>query len=111
MLDFMDQTVIDVVISPKVLSVPMRTKVGEDGEKVRDDKGLEVKEPVPFEERDQEKLYVDEVDELDKQMVFDFSLGGTSDLERFLQEQAGSVESVHTGQGVEGSPEPAMSDR
>ena len=101
MLGFMDQVVIDCVINPKVHPAPMRLKTGGNGEK----------EVIPFEERDGERLFIDEVDDLDKQHVFNFAVGGTSDTERFLEEQEAAVAAVHAGNGVEGAPEPVDANR
>lgn len=101
MLAFMDQVVIDCVLNPKVRPIPYRATGAGNGEKV----------VVPFEERDEEQLYIDEVDELDKQFVFNFAVGGTSDVERFRGEQEEQLASVHAGTSLEGSPESVDEDR
>jgi len=60
--------------------------------------------PVPpeEEERDEDLLYVDEVDFEDKVFVFNYAVGGTRDLERFREQQNTHVESVRAGAAVEG---------
>ena len=110
MLEFMDQVVIDCVLQPKVLPVPMREKKV-DGLVQRDDDGKPVMEVVPFDERDDETIRIDEVDDDDKAMVFNFSVGGTSDLERFREQQAAGVESVHAGASASSSSERSDGDQ
>lgn len=53
-------------------------------------------EPVPEEGvgRDPELLYVDEVDFNDKMYIFSVAVGGTSDLEKFREEQAAVMGSL-----------------
>lgn len=88
-----DDILIEVVLEPVVNPVPMRT--------VENDEGKEVREPVPFAERDEDKLYVDEVDFDDKIFVFQFACGGTRDLEKFREQQEQAMESVRSGEAVE----------
>ena len=45
-------------------------------------------------DKDDDLVYVDEVDFEDKSFIFQYVMGGTSDLERFRKEQASDVESV-----------------
>lgn len=45
-------------------------------------------------DRDEELLYADEVDEVDKSFLFQLVSGGTSDLETFRQEHAASMDAV-----------------
>lgn len=51
-------------------------------------------------ERDPNVLYVDQVSMEDKVFVFQWALGGTSNLEQFRKEHRANVESVANGQGV-----------
>lgn len=51
-------------------------------------------------EREPNVLYVDMVTMEDKLFVFQWALGGTSDLEQFRQELGANVESLANGQGV-----------
>lgn len=57
--------------------------------------------PVPEDEddRDDELLYTDEVDDEDKMFLFQWSIGGTSDLERFRQEAAADLATLAQGSG------------
>jgi hypothetical protein len=70
MMDLMDMIVCETVVSPRVYSVPNGTES----------------------ERDPDKLYVDEVEYEDKNFLFQWAVGGTSDLERFRTEQDDYVE-------------------
>lgn len=72
-----DEVVIQCVVEPKVHRAP-------------DDE----------EDRDDELLYVDEVDLDDKMFIFSWSVGGTKDLERFRQESTSVVERISGGQEV-----------
>lgn len=56
--------------------------------------------PAEGEERDETRLYVDEVDMADKMFIFNFVVGGTADVEQFRQEQAAVLESLSSGEGV-----------
>lgn len=52
--------------------------------------------PVPTEgvTRDEDLLYVDEVDMEDKMFIFQYAVGGTKDLEKFRAEQAAALVGV-----------------
>jgi hypothetical protein len=52
--------------------------------------------PVPEDEddRDEELLYVDEVDEEDKQFIAGFVMGGTKDLKKFRVESAAGLDAL-----------------
>lgn len=47
--------------------------------------------PENEDDREDDKLYADEVDDEDKMFIFRWVSGGTSDVEQFRQEQAGNV--------------------
>jgi hypothetical protein len=55
---------------------------------------------IPHSVRDEELLYIDEVDDDDKNFVFNWAVGGTSDLEQFRVEQNQLMESVSASQVV-----------
>jgi len=63
--------------------------------------------PVPFTDprREGDKLYVDEVDFNDKMFIFNFAVGGSSNLEKFREELELDVPDVSQGAEVENSPE------
>jgi hypothetical protein len=69
LLDLADSVTVACCVDPKVSPAP----VGHDG------KVLSVDDP----ERDEDVLYVDEVDFNDKMFIFNFAVGGTADLEQF----------------------------
>lgn len=58
--------------------------------------------PVPAEgvTRDEDTLYADEVSLEDKMFIFQWAVGGTSDLETFRKEQASAMEPVPAGPAV-----------
>ncbi len=92
MSDLYNSICIYAVVEPKVFNVPMQADPSDPSSFI----------PVPEDERDQvEGLYVDEVDFDDKQFIFQWALGGTSDLEKFRAEQADDVEPVQPSQDLE----------
>lgn len=84
MIKLVDMVVCDCVIEPKVHRIPLTDEVDEDGDKI----------PVPFSERDQEILYVDEIDLTDRMFIFNFAVSGVTDLETFRERSEGNVEGV-----------------
>lgn len=84
MIAMMDVVVVACVIEPKVYEVPT------------DD-----------EQRDDEKLYIDEVDEQDKHFIFAWALGGPSDFKKFLDGQAEVVGALQASNGSEPASEHA----
>lgn len=81
------------VVEPKVL-----WHLRDTGEK--NDKGKPVYEEIPEDERDEDILYTDEVDLDDKTFIFQFVVGGTSDLEEFRKEQPDDVATVQPRKNV-----------
>lgn len=71
-LDLADAVALFCFIEPKLNRVPF------------DDEGAII--PIGDDRRDEEILYVDEVDLNDKLFIFQFAVGGTAELEQFRQE-------------------------
>jgi hypothetical protein len=61
-------------------------------------------QPLDDEDRDDEILYVDEIDMDDKIFTFNYVSGGSSDLEQFRKELAQPMAGIPTGEGVAGTP-------
>jgi len=78
MMDLMDAVTVYCVIEPKVAPEPAEGVV-----------------------RDEDTLYVDEVDFNDKMFIFQYAVGGTSDLAKFREELSEHMEAVPTGEDVE----------
>lgn len=57
--------------------------------------------PTKEEERSDEVLYTDEIDDQDKLFVFQWAIGGSDDLETFRQEQNASMDRLRAGKAVE----------
>lgn len=74
MMEVMDNVTIYCVVEPKVAPAPA------------DD-----------EERDENILYVDEVDFMDKLFIFQYAVGGTADLEKFRKESGFDMGAVSAG--------------
>ena len=56
---------------------------------------------IPQEERDENFLYTDDVDQEDKIFIFNFVVGGTRDLERFRKEHGDAVATLQPVEDVE----------
>lgn len=89
-LEFVDYVVLRATLQPPLRGVPT------------DDEGQE----IPLDERDQEYLYVDEVDFEDKVAIFEWAVGGHVDLEPFREEEVESVADVSDVPAVPQPPEP-----
>lgn len=62
-------------------------------------------EPKEGEDRDPNKLYVDEVDFADKAFVYQYAIGGVDDLESFREEQESNVDTISNGKDLEDKTE------
>ena len=113
------------VVEPKVV-LHVRERLNEDGSKFLDEKGRPVWDEIPPEERissenpetievdgeivpnpyyaseEEEPLYTDEVDGDDKQYIFQFVVGGSSDLAQFPGESGADVAVPQPGAVVPG---------
>ena len=63
--------------------------------------------PANSSDRDDDLLYVDEIDMGDKMYLFQRSIGGTTDLETFRRELAGGMDLVQQREDVEQPPKRA----
>lgn len=54
----------------------------------------------PWTERDEDQVYVDDLEETDKMFIFQYSTGGTRDLEQFRRESADLLAPVSGQQAV-----------
>lgn len=97
MIKLVDTVCLDVVLEPKLHPVPYpdEPELDEDGDPI----------PVPFDERDEDTIYVDEIDLGDRMFIFSFAVGGTADLEKFREQSESNVGTVLALTGAEGSTE------
>jgi hypothetical protein len=58
------------------------------------------REPEKESDRDDSLLYVDEVEAMDKMFIFQWAVGGTSDLESFLEEAGADLDALAKMQGT-----------
>lgn len=84
MLKMIDDVVCFVITEPQIHPIPEKNDDGT--------------EPM----RDDELLYVDEVDDTDKMFIYQWSVGGTADLEQFRRESAAELAVVQRGEAVVG---------
>jgi len=78
MMSLVDAVTVQSCIEPRVWPIPQDVKGN----------GMQ------SEYRDQDKLYVDEVDVEDKMFIFNYAVGGTADVESFRKEFAAVVDDV-----------------
>lgn len=102
MMQLMDIIASQVIVKPRVYKVPTQEDVDRHnilnpGDQVTD----------PFELRDEERLYTDDIEEQDKMFLFQWITGGTRDLETFRKEYERNVGLVSAG---EGSKDAAVAD-
>lgn len=114
MLASMDRIVCSVMVEPKV--VWHREVVREDPDDPSspvklDSKGREVLRDIPEEDRSDDVVYTDEIDQIDKNFIFQASVGGSTDLARFRAEQTAVMDALQPGEDVEEAPERAASPR
>jgi hypothetical protein len=101
MLMAMDRCVAYCLVSPE--TAWHRRVVYEDGGSAGrpvvklDDQGREVTEEIPEDERDEDILYTDELDQDDKNFVFQYAVGGSPDLARFRAATASALAAVEAG--------------
>lgn len=108
MLTMMDRVLVKAVSDPVVSHLPAceSKKTGEKcGADALDDIHQDSKTEgwhVYIEgERDEDVVYVDDVDFQDKTFIFQYVMGGSKDLERFREEQARDVAAVSNGKNLE----------
>jgi hypothetical protein len=87
MIRLMDNVVVHCVMEPRVHPTPPQ----EDLSDARYDEDFE---------RDEDKLYVDQVDPDDKAFLFQWACGGTSDLEQFREQSEQLLAGASGGQDV-----------
>jgi hypothetical protein len=88
MMELVDAVVIHSCLEPQVSAIPM----GPRGQGLIDSN------------RNPDILYVDEVDIEDKMFIFNYAVGGTSDVESFRQELATTVDDISGSEDVVSAP-------
>ena len=88
MFEMFDRTLVYAVVEPRV-------------EYHKDDAG----NVIPWEDRNPDAVYTDQVLDTDKTFIFQYVSGGSSDLNRFRQATGFAMADVSDGQGVQADPE------
>jgi len=85
MMEVVDKIVIHVVVEPKVVSnlVPV---LDEKDQPVLDNDNEPTFRELEDDERDENLIYVDYIDQMDKMYIMNFAVGGSADLAQFRQE-------------------------
>lgn len=106
-MDAMDRVCAFVFVEPEV-RWHKELVYEEDGKTPTLDKyGHEVTREIVEEDRDEDVLYTDDLDQEDKMFVFQYATGGSADLTRFRTATDALVAALPAGGSVEHAPEPA----
>jgi len=104
MMETVDKIVIHVVTQPKLSSnlVPV---LDENGDPKLDENQDPITRELELDEREDDVVYVDYVDQVDKMYIMNFAVGGSADLAQFRAETEALVGSVPDGEATEDSSE------
>lgn len=106
MMASMDRVIVSVMVEPRFVW-HRRVQRDDDGNALLDGQGREILEDVPDDDRSNDVVYTDEMDQIDKNFVFQAAVGGSTDLARFRAQSAAVMDSLSAGKGVEEAPERA----
>lgn len=95
MWEMIDLVLVDSILIPKFLRAPVPVPEDDEGRPLPKDKRDRPKGATYEDERDPELNYVDEIDDFDKMYIFNWAVGGSSDLDKFREESAAHVGRVH----------------
>ena len=110
MLILIDRVVVECVAEPRVYPVPICLACKGSGNNPEEPVMLcEVCLGTGEATRDPERLYVDEVDIIDKQFLYQWAVGQVKDLESFRAASEGDVESIPDGEDVSSEDAVAVS--
>ncbi|MEG2887248.1 MAG: hypothetical protein RR853_08995 [Aurantimicrobium sp.] len=104
MMQLMDIIAQQVIVEPKCMPVPTEDDVTRHNLLNPND---QVSSPADLRD-DEGTLYIDEIDGLDKQFLFQWVTGGTRDLEKFRKEHERNVAAVSAKPGSADSAQPAL---
>lgn len=102
MMSLLDAVIVECVEAPQVHPVPYWT---DDNAVAGECAPEEVGKVIPLVQRNQDLLFVDEVDMEDKNFIFQWVVGGTADLAAFRSQQTAAMERVRSGQELGDNPE------
>jgi hypothetical protein len=100
MMETVDKIVAYVVVEPVVL-VSHRPVLEESGEPRLSQENKPVTEEIPEEDRDEEAVYSDYIDEMDRMAIMQYALGGNAEFDRFRRESAAALDGVPDGEADE----------
>jgi len=89
MYALVDQIVVELAVNPQVHPLPTHD---EDGDELEDDDAVQA-------EKDDDLLYVDEIEDEDKMFLFQWCTGGTEDVATFRSEAQASLADLGQGKG------------
>jgi hypothetical protein len=94
LMGLVDSVTCEVMVEPKCYRVPTEKDLRVWNQQHPDDR-----KKNPEDLRSPQKLYVDEVDDLDKMFLWQWSVGGTEKLSQFREELEADLGTVAAGQG------------
>jgi hypothetical protein len=99
MLELADRVVEQVVLEPPVLRPVVRDS---DGTPLlrKNSKNEDVEIPLPWKDRDDDQIYTDLIDFVDRIFIFQHAVGGNPDLATFREQSSIDVLGVADGEGV-----------
>lgn len=100
MLASLDKIMCHVFVEPKCVT-HRRVVLDDNGQPVLDEAGEKQYEDIPEEEREDGVIYPDWIEMEDKNFIFQYAVGGSSDLTRFRQEQNATLAALAAKSGVE----------
>lgn len=103
MLESMDRIMCAVFVEPKCVW-HRRQRRDEHGTPMVDEDNNPIMEDIPDDERDDNVIYTDWIEQEDKSFVFQAAVGGTTDLARFRKQQSLALAAVEAKSGVEDAP-------
>lgn len=85
-LDLADEICSHVIVQPTVRNAMRPVKDAKGKEQINPRTGKPLMEAIPPNEREEGVVYTDQLDDFDKMFIFQYSVGGSPDLERFRQQ-------------------------
>lgn len=99
MFEMVNDIVKEMVVEPKIHPLP--EVLDEDNELVENPTPEEVEEA-----KDDDLLYIDELDEDDKMFLFQWATGGTADIANFREEASASLDALAQSKKLQQRPQP-----
>lgn len=84
----------------------MAAEEGGEPAQLKDSKGNDLYEVIPDDDRDEDVVYTDDIDQEDKNFIFQYAVGGSADLARFRATEQSFVDAMAASRSVVHEAEP-----